>query len=318
MHNYILDFLSASEQAAIEASAYVARGDRSLAYSVASKALKDIIDNMPVSARVVSGADKGDLTPIIQRFDVLGKGGEQIDLVLDPIDGAALAASGQSNSIVSLAYSQPDSLLSVPNMYMEKVVTKVPYAFDLALPLSHNIRNLASTLRKSTHALKVAVLNKPRHQHMIEELRALNVKVYLINDGDILASLDVMRGKYDLLYSIGGAREGVISAAIAKALDGDMIGRLIERSSIKPTDEQRRREELDECETLGLKIGEIIPLSRFVKSANVFTVLTAITESQGMLPPHVDAQSKCSDSIIIDGYAKSIYQVNKSQHWLLT
>lgn len=311
MRKYILDFLEAAEVASVNASGLVARGDKNKVDEVAVNGLRQVINQMPVSVNVVTGEGVIDNAPLLAAGEILGSGGTEFDMAVGPVDGTTLAANGQPNSLVSLAIAPKGELQPVPDMYMEKMICSVPYVLDLECSIEHNLRNVANALIKPMSALKVVVLNKSRHKKVVEELRKLNVKVHLINDGDILATLDVMRQKYDFLYSIGGAPEGIISACICKALRGDMTARLVSSSEFKQTSADYIQYEQTSCTKLGLNIGEILPLSRLVKSEEIFTILTAVTDCVEMKAPEINEQSINVQSVIVEGKCSSITYTNE-------
>ncbi|MDC0611853.1 class II fructose-bisphosphatase [Vibrio sp.] len=311
MRNYVLDFLDAAEEAAVSAAGLVAKGDKNHLDKVAVDALRKSIGELPVSLTIVTGEGVIDKAPLLSAGEVLGLGGIELDMAVDPVDGTTLAANGQPNSLVSLAIGPKGSLLPVPDMYMEKMICSVPYILDLERPIEHNIRDLANALHKGVDTLKVAILNKPRHEKIIQELRRLNVQVYLINDGDILATLDVMRQKFDLLYSVGGAPEGIISAAICKALCGDMVAKLVPSHLFKEVSQDYLEYEQQACKEMNLTVGEILPLSKLVSSSQVFTVLTALTDCSEMKAPEINCCSVRVQSVVVEGEFSCITTTNK-------
>jgi len=311
MRKYILDFLEAAEVASLNAANYVARGDKNRVDEAAVSSLRQVLNEQPISLKVITGEGVIDQAPLLALNEILGKGGEELDMAVDPVDGTTLAANGQPNSLVSLAVGPKGSLLSVPDMYMEKLICSVPYTLDFECSIEHNVRELANRLHKPVSSIKVAVLNKPRHRSVIDKLLDMNVHVHLINDGDILATLDVMKNKYDLIYSIGGAPEGIISACICKALGGDMSAKLISSSQFKETSDEYLCYEKEMCEKLNLQVGEILPLSKLVKSENVFTILTAVTDCSDIKAPVKNYEHVNVQSVIIEGNKSSITYTEK-------
>lgn len=311
MRKYILDFLDAAEVASINAASFVARGDKNKLDEAAVNALREVLKEQSISVKIITGEGVIDQAPLLSINESLGRGGEELDMAVDPVDGTTLAANGQPNSVVSLAVGPKNSLLSVPDMYMEKLICSVPYILDFERPMEHNIRELANTLHKPINSIKVAVLNKARHRPVIDKLLDMNVQVHLINDGDILATLDVMKKKYDLFYSIGGAPEGIISACICKALGGDMNAKLVSCSDFKQADADYSHYEAEMCKKLNLEMGEILPLSKLVKSNNIFTILTALTDCSDIKAPSKNYEHVNVQSVIIEGMKSSITYTDK-------
>ena len=311
MRKYILDFLDAAEVAAVNAASFVARGDKNRVDEAAVNSLRQVLNEQSISVKIITGEGVIDQAPQLSLNETLGKGGEKLDMAVDPVDGTTLAANGQPNSVVSLAVGPKDSLLSVPDMYMEKLICSVPYVLDFERSIEYNIRELANRLHKSVNEIKVAVLNKPRHRSVVDRLLDMNVQVHLINDGDILATLDVMKKKYDLIYSIGGAPEGIVSACICKSLGGDMSAKLVSSSEFKETSDEYRCYEEQMCKKLNLEIGEILPLSKLVKSNNIFSILTAVTDCPDIKAPIINYEHVNVQSVIIEGYKSSITYTDK-------
>lgn len=313
MRDVILSFLEATESAAINSTNLVAKGDKNQLDAVAVKSLREAINKIPVSVRVITGEGIIDNAPLLSMGEKLGSGGRAFDMAVDPVDGTSLAANGQANSVVSLSIAPHDSLQPLPDMYMEKMVCSVPYVLDMECSLEYNVRNVANALLKPTSELRVAVLNKPRHENAIRALRNMNVKVYLINDGDILATLDVMQHKYDFLYSIGGAPEGLISACIVAALNGDMTTRLVSSAGFKQTTEAYLQYESECCHKLDLQIGQILPLSKLVRTNDIFTILTCLTECGDVAGPKVNKSKINVNSVIIEGRYSCVTYTNKTK-----
>lgn len=313
MRDVILNFLEATESAAINSASFVAKGNKNQLDAVAVRSLRDTINMLPVSVNVVTGEGTIDNAPLLSMGEILGYGGRALDMAVDPVDGTSLAANGQANSVVSLSIAPQGSLQPLPDMYMEKMVCPVPYLLDMECSLEYNVRNVANALHKPTSELRVAVLNKPRHETAIRTLREMNVKVYLINDGDILASLDVMQNKYDFLYSIGGAPEGLISACIVAALNGDMATRLVSSAEFKQTSEEYKKYEAECCKNLNLQMGEILPLSRLVKAKDIFTILTCLTDCGDATGPEINESRISVNSIIVEGKHSCVTYMAKTK-----
>lgn len=156
-------------------------------------------------------------------------------------------------------------------------------AIDLSLPLEENLRNVARALEKPLSALTVTILAKPRHDATIAQMQQLGVRVFAIPDGDVAASILTCMpdSEVDVLYGIGGAPEGVVSAAVIRALDGDMQARLLPRHEVKGDSEENRRigeEELARCEAMGIEANKVLALDDMARSDNVVFSATGITK----------------------------------------
>ncbi|XAW87526.1 fructose-bisphosphatase class II [Vibrio sp. CDRSL-10 TSBA] len=157
MRDVILNFLEATESAAINSASFVAKGNKNQLDAVAVRSLRDTINILPVSVNVVTGEGTIDNAPLLSMGEILGYGGRALDMAVDPVDGTSLAANGQANSVVSLSIAPQGSLQPLPDMYMEKMVCPVPYLLDMECSLEYNVRNVANALHKPTSELRVAV-----------------------------------------------------------------------------------------------------------------------------------------------------------------
>lgn len=167
-----------------------------------------------------------------------------------------------------LAVGDKGCFLNAPDMYMEKLIVGpgAKGTIDLNLPLADNLRNVAAALGKPLSELTVTILAKPRHDAVIAEMQQLGVRVFAIPDGDVAASILTCMpdSEVDVLYGIGGAPEGVVSAAVIRALDGDMNGRLLARHDVKGDNEENRRigeQELARCKAMGIEAGKVLRLA---------------------------------------------------------
>jgi fructose-1,6-bisphosphatase class II len=197
--------------------------------------------------------------------------GPEVDIAVDPIEGTRMVAMGQSNALAVMAFAPRGSLLHAPDMYMRKLVVNrcAKGAINLALPLADNLRNVAEALGKPLERLRMVTLDKPRLQPAIAEATRLGVKVFALPDGDVAASVlaCMQDNPYDLMYTIGGAPEGVISACAVKALRGDMQAELIDFCEAKGDSADHRliaTQERQRCAEMGVEINRIYTLDELV------------------------------------------------------
>lgn len=238
------DFLRVTEEAALAASKWVGKGKRNEADEAATGAMRDALNSMPINARIVIGEGERDEAPMLYIGEELGldRAGPVIQIAVDPLEGTNLCANGTPNaiSVLAAAVEGEGSLMHAPDCYMEKLVVGPECAgvVDITLPARVNCRLMAKAAGKEVDELVVGVLDRPRHDDLIQELRDTGVRVHLIGDGDLsvaIAALDPDSG-VDALMGIGGAPEGVITAAAVLCTGGEMQARL--RFT---TDEQRER-----------------------------------------------------------------------------
>ncbi len=300
-------FVKVTESAAVASFKHLAHGRKESADEAAVNAMRETLNKMNIEGRVVIGEGEIDQAPMLYIGEQLGKGGEAIDIAVDPIDGTRMVASGQNNAIAVLAAAPKGQLLAAPDMYMEKLIVcpKAKGAIDLERPLITNLRDIAQALYKPLNQLRVVTLSKPRHQDFIKELREHGVQVYEYPDGDIIASLQTClpQGPFDVMYCIGGAPEGIISAAAVKALGGDMQGRLLLRSEVKGKSDQNLshdKTEQEQCEKSGAIPGKVYSMNELVPAQDMLFCATGITKGEILAGVEkVDKFISC-ESLLID------------------
>ena len=230
-------FLRVVENAAVASARTMGRGERELSDKVATESMRMTMDSIPMRGRIVIGEGERDEAPMLYIGEKLGAefpdGTEvpEIDIAVDPLEGTNLCATGAAGSITVLAASEAGGLLHAPDCYMEKIVVgpSCKGAVDLDASVAENLRNIAQRLQRSVQDLVVVVLDRPRHQKLIADIRAAGARIRLISDGDLSAGIAaaVLGTSVHAVMGSGGAPEGVITAAAIRCLNGYMLGRLV-------------------------------------------------------------------------------------------
>jgi fructose-1,6-bisphosphatase II len=220
------DLASVSERSALAAGRYLGRGDPAGADEAASAAMVTAIDTLPVSGTVVIGREQGPLAPGV----TVGGGGQPLELACDPVEGAGVVARGGVGALSILAACEPGGMTRVPRMYMKKMAVG-PVAkgrIDLRESVTDNLLAIADAFGRKVGDITAVVLDRPRHEDLIAEIREAGARIKVIADGDITATIDAaIRGTNDhLAVGIGGAFEGIISAAALSCLGGEIQGQL--------------------------------------------------------------------------------------------
>ncbi|MGP8305970.1 class II fructose-bisphosphatase [Vibrio sp. YIC-376] len=300
-------FVKVTESAALSSFKHLGQGRKEIADAAAVDAMRSTLNQMSINGRVVIGEGQIDHAPMLYIGEQLGKGGEAIDIAVDPIDGTRMVATGQNNAIAVLAAAPKGQILAAPDMYMEKLVVsaKAKGSIDLERPLMTNLRDIAQALYKPLNQLRVVTLSKPRHQDLIKELREHSVQVFEYPDGDIIASLQTClpSAPFDVMYCIGGAPEGIISAAAVKALGGDMQGRLLLRSEVKGKSDQNLAYDVAEqqqCEASGATPGKVYSLNELISAHEILFCATGITDGHILSGIEITDKTISSESILID------------------
>ena len=225
-----IEFSRVTEAAALAGYKWLGRGDKNTADGAAVHAMRIMLNQVNIDGTIVIGEGEIDEAPMLFIGEKVGTGnGDAVDIAVDPIEGTRMTAMGQANALAVLAVGDKGTFLNAPDMYMEKLIVGpgAKGVIDLNLPLAENLRNIAAALNKPLGELTVTILAKPRHDAVIAQMQQLGVRVFAIPDGDVAASILTCMpdSEVDVLYGIGGAPEGVVSAAVIRALDGDMHGR---------------------------------------------------------------------------------------------
>ncbi|MDN3716681.1 class II fructose-bisphosphatase [Vibrio breoganii] len=313
-------FSQVTEGAALAGYKWLGRGDKNSADNSAVEAMRYLLNNTSIDGRIVIGEGEIDDAPMLYIGEELGLGGSAVDIAVDPIEGTRMTAMGQSNAIAVLAAGEKGSFLEAPDMYMEKLVVgpKAKGSIDLHLPLQENLHNVAKALNKDLEELVVVTLAKPRHEAVIREMQQQGIRVYAFPDGDVAASILTCMpdSDIDLMYCVGGAPEGIVTAAVMKALDGDMQGRLLPRHQVKEQSDDNIRHgniEIKRCIEMGVEPNQVLALNDMVKSDNVIFSATGITKGDLLDGVYRDGDLITTETLLIQGKNRTIRKI-KSTH----
>jgi len=232
-----MEFLRVVENAAIASAHTMGQGERTLSDHVATEAMRQTMDTVPMRGTIVIGEGERDEAPMLYIGEKVGAefpdGREvpEVDIAVDPLEGTNLCATGAPGAITVLAASEKGGLLNAPDCYMEKIVVgpSCKGAVEMDAPVADNLKNIAKRLERDVEDLVVIVLDRPRHEKLIADIRAAGARIKLISDGDLsagIAAAVIGTGVHAVMGS-GGAPEGVITAAAIRCLNGYMLGRLV-------------------------------------------------------------------------------------------
>jgi fructose-1,6-bisphosphatase II / sedoheptulose-1,7-bisphosphatase len=240
----VLEMVRVTEAAAIAASKWIGRGDNDAADAAAVEAMRHALNELPMDGTVVIGEGERDEAPMLYIGEKVGSSngdGPAIDIALDPLEGTTITANAGPNALAVLAIAEQGCLLNAPDVYMEKIAIGPGYpdgTISLENSVTDNVRALAAAKNVLPGEIIACVLERPRHDAIIAELRALGCGIKLIPDGDVagvIATTDPDRG-VDIYLGTGGAPEGVLAAAALRCVGGQMQGRLVFRN-----DDERSR-----------------------------------------------------------------------------
>ena len=276
-----LEFLRVVEQAAIACAHTMGQGDRHASDQAAVEAMRRELDTVPIDGTIVIGEGERDEAPMLfigEKVGLAGKGNgerrsyDKVDIAVDPLEGTNLCAMGTPNAIAVLAASDEGGLLHAPDLYMEKLVVgpSSKHLVDLDAPVRENLRAIARALGRQVDELTVVVLDRPRHDKLISDIRATGARIRLIGDGDLSAGIAaaVSGSGVHAVMGTGGAPEGVLAAAAMQCLNGEIFARLV---IAKPEDEER-------CRQMGTDTKRVYTSADLACGKNIIFAATGVTD----------------------------------------
>ena len=300
--NLALEFVRATEAAALSSARWMGKGDEKKADKAAVEAMRKTFSSISIKGTVVIGEGERDNAPMLYIGEKVGSGsGLEVDIAVDPLEGTTITAKGGNNAITVLAAAPKGQLLNAPDTYMDKIAVgkEASGVIDLDAPVKENIRAVADKLGKKCEDLTVIVLERDRHKKLIEEIRKCNARIRLIGDGDIAGALapTIPGSGVDMLMGIGAAPEGVIAAAALKALDGEIQGRL------KP----RNEEEIERAKKMGIKdIDKKLMMDDLVKGNRAMFAATGVTDGTILRGVRYTGTGAITHSIVMRAKTKTV------------
>jgi fructose-1,6-bisphosphatase II len=306
--NLAMELVRVTEAAAMAAGRWVGRGDKNGGDGAAVDAMRQLIGTVSMRGVVVIGEGEKDEAPMLFNGEQVGNGeGPWCDVAVDPIDGTTLMAKGMPNALAVLAVAERDSMFDPSAVfYMEKIAVgpDAAGAIDITKPVGDNIRAVAKAKEIDVRDVTVTILDRPRHQQIIADVRATGARIRFISDGDVAGAIAAARPTtgVDMLVGIGGTPEGIIAAAALKCMGGEIQGRLW------PTDDEER----SRAEAAGHDLSRVLTTNELVTGENVFFCATGVTDGDLLRGVHYRAGGATTQSIVmrsksgtvrlIDGY----------------
>jgi fructose-1,6-bisphosphatase II len=298
--NLALELIRVTETAALAAAPWVGRGQKDLADKAAVEAMRKMINTVDMAGVVVIGEGEKDNAPMLHNGESVGnQEGPACDVAVDPIDGTSLTANGMNGAISVIALAPRGSMYDPKtSFYMNKIVTgpEAAHVIDINASTADNIKAVAKSKNLAVGDITVVVLNRPRHEQLIAQIRAAGARIRLIQDGDVAAAIETARPNtgIDLLMGIGGTPEGVITAAAMICLGGAIQGQLY----------------ID-----GKGSGPILTTRDLVNSDDVFLAATGITDGELIKGVRYTSFGAVSQSIVMRGKSKTV-RVIETEHYL--
>jgi fructose-1,6-bisphosphatase II len=307
--NLALELVRVTETAAVAASAWVGRGDKDAADGAAVAAMRKMINTVDMQGLIVIGEGEKDNAPMLHNGEQVGNGnGPMCDVAVDPIDGTTLTPNGLNGAVSVIALAPRGSMFDPKDVYyMNKIVTgpEAASVIDITVPAGENVRRVAKAKGVDVSDITVIVLDRPRHDDLLKELRAAGARIRLIRDGDVAAAIETARPDtgIDILMGIGGTPEGVVTAAAMRALGGVIQGQLHPRSD----------GERESAKNAGYDLSKVYTTNDLVSSDDVFFSATGITDGELLKGVRHTAFGAVSHSLVIRGRSKTV-RIIETEH----
>jgi fructose-1,6-bisphosphatase II len=306
--NLALELVRVTEAAAMAAAKWVGRGDKNGADGAAVDAMRQLISTVSMRGVVVIGEGEKDEAPMLYNGEEVGNGdGPECDVAVDPIDGTTLNAKGMPNAVSVLAVAERGSMYDTSScFYMEKLIVGPEAAdvIDLDAPIGETIAAVAKAKGDRVSEITVCILDRPRHDGLVRQVREAGARIKFITDGDVAGAVMAAGGHagVDIMFGIGGTPEGIIAACAVKSMGGRVLGRLW------PTNEAERRKVLD----AGLDPTAILTDAELVRSDNVFFCATGITDGELMKGVRYEQGVIRTDSLVMRSKSGTVRRIESS------
>jgi fructose-1,6-bisphosphatase II len=288
------------------------RGDVNGADQAAVTAMRAAFNDVAIRGEVVIGEGERDVAPMLFIGEKVGRGRDgdaELEIAVDPLEGTNLCASGAPNALSVIAMGEKGSLLHAPDTYMEKIAVGpgARGAIDLTLTATDNLRRIADAVGKYVEDLTVVIMDRPRHEQLVREVRAAGARIKLITDGDVAAALNTCfpESGVDVLIGVGGAPEGVISAAALRCLGGDMQGRLRFRN-----DEERAR-----ARAYGMGDVDRVLLAEDLAGGNVMFAATGVTNGDFLKGVRFTGDGARTHSVVMRSKTGTVRYIEAFHHF---
>ena len=306
--NLALELVRVTEAAAMAAGRWIGRGDKNAADQAAVDAMRIMLDTAAMAGIVVIGEGEKDEAPMLFNGEEVGGGqGPEVDVAVDPLEGTRLTALGQPNAIATIALAERGTMF-FPGaaVYMDKIACgpEAAGAIDIEAPPADNVRAVADSRGVSPSEVSVVVLDRPRHEELLGELREVGAKVLLIPDGDVAPAIAAAQPGtgVDLLMGIGGTPEGVLSAAALKCVGGAMQGKLW------PRNDEERQTLIDD----GYDLDRVLTTDDLVGGRDVFFAATGVTTGALLRGVRYTRDGAMTDSIVMRSRSGTVRRIEAS------
>jgi fructose-1,6-bisphosphatase II len=304
--NLAMELVRVTEAAALASARWMGRGDKKGADGAATEAMRVILATVQMDGIIVIGEGEKDEAPMLYNGENVGDGSQpQTDIAVDPLEGTTLTALGRGNALCVIAVSPRGTMFNPgPAFYMDKLAVGAEAAgsIDITQSPTDNLKAAASALKKSVRDMTAVVLDRPRHNELIEEIRAAGARIRLIQDGDVAGAISTgwPESGADILFGVGGTPEGVISAAALKCMGGEIQARLAPRSD----------EEREAVLAAGYDLDKVIHTDDLVSGDNCFFAATGVTDGELLRGVHYDSRGATTQSLVMRSKSGTVRSIS--------
>lgn len=308
--NLALDLVRVTEAAVLAAGRLMGRGEKEAGDQAAVDAMRLVLNTIEIDGVVVIGEGEKDEAPMLYNGERLGAGGLEVDIAVDPVEGTSLLAMGRPNSVSTVALADRNTMFNPgPIVYMDKLAVG-PQArghIDITAPIEDNLEAVAGAKGADVDDLTVIILDRPRHQELIRNVRRAGARIRLISDGDVAGAIMTARSDsgIDLLAGIGGTPEAVLAAAALKCMGGEIQGRL----------HPRNETEADAARAQGYDLDRILKTDDLVSSDDVFFALTGITDGELVEGVKYFGGGARTHSLVMRGRTGTVREIIATHRW---
>ncbi len=290
-----MELVRVTEAAALASARWMGRGKKEEADDAATTAMRDVFDTVPMKGTVVIGEGEMDEAPMLYIGEKLGTGyGPRVDVAVDPLEGTNIVAAGTWNALAVLAVADHGNLLHAPDMYMDKIAVgpKAVGKIDINASVHENLKAVAEVKGKNIEDCVAVILDRKRHEKIIEEVRSAGARIKLISDGDVAAAINTAFDDtgVDILFGSGGAPEGVLAAVALKCLGGEIQGKLLPQNE----------EELNRCKEMGIEdVSRVLHMEDLVKGDDAIFAATGVTDGELLKGVRFQGTSGTTQSVVM-------------------
>ena len=308
--NLAMEIVRVTEAAALAAARWVGRGDKLAADGAAVDAMRVVLQTVSMDGVIVIGEGEKDEAPMLFNGEQVGDGAPpQVDIAVDPVEGTTLTSLGRANALAVIAVSERGTMFDPGACFYMKKLAVGPEAagsIDIERPTADNLRAVAKALGKSVRDLTVVVLDRPRHDDLIAEIREAGARIRLIQDGDVAGAIATAwpDAGVDLLMGVGGTPEAVISAAALKCMGGEQQGKL------NPLTDDQRKAALEAGDDLEAVLGT----DDLVSGNNCFFAATGVTDGDMLKGVHYDSKGATTQSLVMRSKTGTVRRIDARHH----